>query len=178
MVGHRTYVLSLLFSRELETMAHPFAIWSCAKVLHLQLYVVLVVLICSISTYLRLPLSYSRTVIILLITNRRKEVGRIRKGGKWFLMVTLLWNSSIPRSHHVLIFLRNFILTVLSGTSNKLTKQFNFLHKNLIIILAMYQYFQHTHVESVFPSMMGFEGHVQCAEIQAQPQDAHSPRAM
>lgn len=105
-------------------------------------------------------------------------MGRIREGGKWFLMVALLWNSFVPRSHHVLLFLRNFILPVLLGMGNNLTKQFIFLCKKLIIILAIYQYFQHTHVESVVPPIMGFEGYVQCAEIQAPPEGAHSTRAM
>lgn len=71
------------------------------------------------------------------------------------------------RSHNVLLFLRNLIPSELAGgMCIKLTEQLGFLCKKLIIILAIYQYFQHAHtVESVVSLMMGFDAYVQYVKI-------------
>ena len=81
-------------------------------ILHLQLYVVFVVLICSISTHFMFVLNVLTTQeqILLGFTINGRDGREVR----WSSKCHLLWNSSTPGSsgsHHVLLFLRSLILT-------------------------------------------------------------------
>lgn len=103
-----TDAVILLFSRALE----PQLFWRSDHILHLQLYVVFVVLICPISTHFMFLLNVLTTqeqILLGFIIN-----GRDRREGRWSSKRHLLWNSSTPGSsgyHHVLLFLKSLILT-------------------------------------------------------------------
>ena len=104
-----TDAITRFCSRALETQIF---FWQSDHISHLQLYAVFVVLICSISTrfmfLLNVLTTQEQTLLGFIIKGR--EGREVRGPSKCHL----LWSSSTPGSsgwYHVLLFLRNLILT-------------------------------------------------------------------
>ena len=127
-----TDAITLLFSRALETQLFC---WQPDHILHLQLYVVFVVLICSISTHFMFVLNVLTTQEQILLGFTIN--GRDGREGRWSSKCHLLWNSSTPGSsgsHHVLLFLRSLILTSRwKGHQSNRIIQFSLQKSNLYI---------------------------------------------